>query len=188
MEKNGGKNITRKMKLAWLIIVLGSLLLIAMLLLPFASATKEYKERLLDYPDQSYIEEISMTNKDAVNISLVEFARIYGVAIDQGISKDISIACIVVIAIFAGLSLITLLLSIFKKPIGIIIFNVLSLCAFGLIRFDFKDRGVIPNSSHNWGLANYMTYVVGAVIMAGAVWLFIEKRKIKKQLITGEER
>lgn len=179
MEKNEGRNIKSKIKLSWLITVLGSLLLIIMILLPFATATKEHKEWLLAYPDQSYVNEISLTNKDAVNISLVEFARIYGVAVDQGIHKDISITCIVVIAIFAGLSLITLLFAIFKKPFGIIIFNILSLCDFWLIHFDFKDRGVIPNSSYNWGLANYMTYVVGAFILAGAVWLLIEKSKMK---------
>ena len=52
--------------------------------------------------------------------------------------------------------------------------------AFKIICFDFEDRGVIPSSSFDWGIVYYLVYVIGVIIITGAIWLFIEKRKAKK--------
>ena len=71
-------------------------------------------------------------------------------------------------------------MSLLKKAIGIIIFDFLALGIFLLMHFDYADRGVLPTNSYGWGMANYLTYIVGIVVAIGAVWLFVEKRKIKK--------
>ena len=76
--------------------------------------------------------------------------------------------------------MITLLMTLIKKPIGIIIFDLLTMGAFKIICFDFEDRGVIPNNSFSWGIVYYLVYVIGVIIFTGAIWLFIEKRKAKK--------
>jgi len=73
-----------------------------------------------------------------------------------------------------------LITSLCKKPIGIIIFDLLALGAFKITCFDFEDRGVVPSNSYDWGIVSWLAYVIGVVIFAGAVWLFIEKRKAKK--------
>lgn len=164
----------------FLITLIGAVLLLVMLVLPYASAADEHKEFLTDHADSFYVEEIGMTNAEAVNISLVEYIRIYAEAVNQGLQKEASIACIVIISIFIGLSGITLLLALCRKPIGMIVSDLLALAAFGIIHFDFKDRGILPSHSYDWGIANYLTYVIGIVIAAGAVWLLIEKRSIKK--------
>ncbi len=83
-------------------------------------------------------------------------------------------------------------MSLIKKSIGIIIFDLLTMGAFKIICFDFKDRGVIPSSSFDWGIVYYLVYVIGVIIIAGAIWLFIEKRKAKKlakaeQIVTVQE-
>lgn len=171
---------TKAMLYPFLITLIGSVLLLVMLLLPYASAKDDYKEYLIENAYDLYIEEIEMTNAEAVNISLVEFTKIYAEAANQGIHKEVSIVCIVVIVIFAGFAGITLLLSLCKRPIGIIIFDLLAMGVFRMIHFDFEDRGIIPSDSFDWGIVNYLTYIVGAVILGGAIWLFIEKRKAKK--------
>ena len=63
-----------------------------------------------------------------------------------------SIACIAIISIFTGCAVLTLLMTLIKKPIGIIIFDLLTMGAFWIICFDFEDRGVIPSSSFDWGI------------------------------------
>lgn len=171
---------TKLMRYLVLVTIIGAVLMLLMVFLPYASATKEYEERLLKYEDEMYVEEIKMTNADAVDISLFEYGRIYAEAASQGLYKEMSIACIVIISIFAGCALFTLLMSLIKKPIGIIIFDLLTMGAFKIICFDFEDRGVIPTSSYDWGIVYYVTYIVGVIVFAGAVWLFVEKRKAKK--------
>lgn len=52
-------------------------------------------------PNDYYVSEIKMTNAAAVNISMLEYGRIYAETARQGIYKEVSIICIVLIALFA---------------------------------------------------------------------------------------
>lgn len=170
---------SERIKIPFLITLIGSVLLLVMILLPYASAKDDYKEYLKSEPKNYYVSEIKMTNASAVNISMLEYCRIYAETARQGIYKEVSIICIVLISLFTFLSLLTLLMSLLKKAIGIIIFDLLALAIFWLIHFDYADRGVLPTNSYGWGIANYLTYIAGIAIAMGAVWLFVEKRKFK---------
>lgn len=173
---------TKALQFPFLITFIGGALLMLMMLFPYASAKEDDKEILLENADEFYVEEIKMTNEEAVNISLGEYIMIYAEAAKQGIQKETSIACVVLIAVFWALVVLTYIMAILKKPIGIVIFDLLAMCVFKIIHFDFEDRGIIPSSSYDWEIANYLTYIIGIVILGGAIWLFIEKRKAKKQV------
>lgn len=86
-----------------------------------------------------------------------------------------------VIVIFIGLfSLLSLLFSIIKKPIPLLIFTILSCAVFSVLCWDFTDRGVVGENALSWGAAFY-TFIIGAVIsFAGAVFMITQKIKIKK--------
>lgn len=170
----------KKMMLPFVITVVCSVLFLLTVFLPYATAKPEHKAWLREHAELDYVEEIGMTNGEAVDLSLVEFMRIYAEAIRQDMQKEISIACIVIIAIFTGLSVITLLLALFKKPIGVMVFDVLAMVAFRIIHFDFEDRGVIPSSSYDWGITNTLVYVFGVCVLGVAVWLLVTKIKYKK--------
>ena len=150
--------------------------------MPFASATDEYKEALEKFSDSMYIEELNMTNEEAINISLFEFIRIYSSETGKEISNDLSIVyVVVVIAAFAVFALLTLLFSILRKSIPVIVFNILTFAVLRLIIWDFEDRGVISNSRYDWGIAQYIGYIGIAIVMVGAVALLVVKMKDKKQ-------
>lgn len=173
-------NKTKLMHYPVLITIIGAISMLLMLLLPYASAIDEHKEWLENNKDEMYIEEIDMTKADAINISLLEFGKMYIETAKQDIEKEVSIVCVVVISIFAGMALFTLLMGVFRKPVGIIIFDLLTVGVFKILCYDFEDRGVIPSSSYEWGIVYYLVYVIGVIILIGAIWLFVEKRKAKK--------
>lgn len=181
VEMNQTNSKSKKFLYPFLAMLIGSLMLIVTLFMPFASATEDYKERLVEYSDSMYVEELDMTNEEAINISLFEFARIYSVAAEMGMSKSVSIACIVIIAVFGAFALLTLLFSALKKPIPAIIFNLLAFAVFRITKWDFEDRGVIPNSNYDWGMAQYICYIGIIVVVVGAVALLVAKIKDKKQ-------
>lgn len=165
----------------FLAMLIGSIMLVATLFMPFASATEDYKEYLEEYPDSMYAEELDMTNKEAINISLFEFAKVYFVTAEMGMSKSVSIACVVIIAAFGAFALLTLLFSVLKKPIPAIIFNFLTFAVFRITKWDFGDRGVIPSINYDWGMAEYFCYIGVVVLTVGAVALLVVKIKDKKQ-------
>ena len=164
----------------------GALLMAVMLFLPYATATEDFEKELMESPEQTYSMSTEMTNEEVVNISLFDYIKIDCAGMDYAVTKAVAVANLVVILIFGVFVLLTILMSVLKKPIATIVFDVLSIIVFTVIHFDFSDRGIIPSSKYDWGIANYLTYILGAVVLAGAVWLFIEKRKAKKHTETEQ--
>ena len=169
-----------KMRYPALITLVCTIAMLIMIFLPFTSATNKYEKKLMEHEDKMYVEEINMTYKDAVDISLFEYIRVFVEAINQGIREETAIASLIPIVLFIVFAVITLLLSIFRKPIGIMVLDILMMGVFRLVCFDFEDRGVVPSSSYDWGIAMYLVYVIGVMIFAGAIWLLIAKKKSKK--------
>lgn len=174
--------MNKKVAIPFGITLAGVVLMIIMLFLPYASATSEYKEVLNQNKEGIFAQEIGMTNADAVHISLVKYARIY-VAGAKSLEavKAVAIMGIIIISAYALFAVLTLLMTILKKSIAVIVFDILALLDFWLIRFDFSDRGVIPSSRYGWGIASYLPYFLGVVVLAGAIWMLVEKKKMKEQ-------
>lgn len=173
-----------------LIIVLsGIIILISAFFLPYASANTEYSEWLSNYAEGMYAEEIGMTNGDAIGISPLEFLRmyIYGVSNYSGNNQMISIICIVIIGLIAIFTLLCTLFAALRKPIPLMVFDILIFVIVLLMKFDFEDRGVISNSRYSWGVANYFYFIGIAITFVGAMWLLITKNKAKKMIITAME-
>lgn len=165
----------------FIVAIVGATMLIVTFFLPFATATESYEEYLNEYSDEMYVDEIDMTNDDAVNISLFEYVRIYATAAELGISEDIAIICVVIIALFAAFAALTVLFAVLKKPIPIIVFDILSFGVFYLIKWDFEDRGVLPSRNYDLGIASAFCYIGIVIAIVGAVWLMVMKIKSKKE-------
>ena len=163
-ETDGKKKI---IVVSFLAMLIGSIMLIITLFVPFASATDDHRE---------YLE-----NEQLLDVSLFKFARIYSALSGMEISRDISISCIAMISVFAFFALLTLLFSILRKAIPVIIFDLLTFVVFRIIQWDFEDRGVISNSKYDGGIALYIGYIGVVIVMAGAVTLLVMKIKNKKQ-------
>lgn len=172
-----------------IIALCGVIMLIAAFFLPYAAADSEYREWLTDHADGMYAEEIGMINSDAIDISPFEFLRIYiyGASNYSGSNKAISVECIVMLSLTAGFTLLCTLFAALRKPIPLIVFDILTLAVLSLMNFDFEYRGVIPSSNYNWGAAKYIYFIGFAVTFAGAVWLLITKIIAKKSRKTIRE-
>ena len=173
-ETDGKKKI---IVVSFLAMLIGSIMLIITLFVPFASATDDHREYLEKYANTVSIEELDITNEQLLDVSLFKFARIYSALSGMEISRDISISCIAMISVFAFFALLTLLFSILRKAI----FDLLTFVVFRIIQLDFEDRGVISNSKYDGGIALYIGYIGVVIVMAGAVTLLVMKIKNKKQ-------
>lgn len=180
------KSLSKNTIYPFWITLAGALLMAVMLFLPYATATENFENELMESPEQTFSMSTKMTNEEVVNLSLFDYLKIDCAGMDYAATKAVAIANLVIISVFGVFVLLTILMAVLKKPIATIVFDVLSIIAFTVIHFDFSDRGIIPSSKYDWGIANYLTFILGAVVLAGAVWLFIEKRKAKKQTETEQ--
>lgn len=165
----------------FLIMVIASSIILAAFFLPYASATEKNRASLKAYADEPYIQEIGMNNEDAINISLFEYIKIYSFTASSEQTKNISIVCLVLIALCIVFSLLTTVFSILKKPAAVIVFDLISLFLFFLLAWDFNDRGALPNKGYDLGLSYYIFYICTAIILVCAIWLLVKKIQEKKQ-------
>lgn len=75
-----------------------------------------------------------------------------------------------------------LLAALRKRPILTLLCDLLMGGTIWIINWDFADRGIMPDSDRLWAIAYYLYYPLAAIIAICAIWMFIEKRKIKKEV------
>lgn len=134
-----------------------ALLMILSIFLPYASATEENAENLEKYSDYYAIEEINMTGEDLINISMLEYAIVYSnMSEDLFGDSKIGIIYVALVVLIVAFSLFVLIFAILKKPLAIIVFDVIGFMVLCVQNWDYSDRGIVPSSSYDWGIAYYL--------------------------------
>ncbi|MDD7267702.1 MAG: hypothetical protein SPL15_00535 [Lachnospiraceae bacterium] len=151
--------------------LLGSIMLVMTALMPMATASTEFREYLEANPNTVSDKLLDMPNKETINLSLIKLGKIYTKAMKIERVKAESITYLVIITVFIFFSLLSLLLSWLKKPIGTIVSGLLALATFILLKAEFTFRGIIPNNRYVWGFAPPIIYISIAATLAGAVIL-----------------
>ena len=174
------KPIEKNLLIPFILALLGSLLMIITLFLPFSTATDDLKAEINKNPDYVFYEDVDLEARDVVNRSMVDYANVYSKLSNRLFASNegnIYVGIVAAIGIFALLSLV---LTLFKKAIPTIVFTLLSFLVFAFLSFDFYHRGEIPNESYNWGFGYYIFYIATILTIIGAVWMIIEKLKLKR--------
>ena len=119
---------------------------------------------------------------DIQSYSMVSYVKL---AFDEGNkyagTSVFGVIMLVMVIIIGLFSLLSFVFSLARKPIPVLIFTVLACIAFCVQCWDFTDRGVIGENALSWGSAFY-AFIIGVIIaLAGAVFMLIQKIRIKKQ-------
>ena len=184
--------MNKKLNIFKIIIVLACLLSFVGLLLPYESATKEYKEELQKNPEQINVAGTDITNKDAINISIIENFKLYTSTLDSLKNSELTdtglggavvegelIFNIVLIVILIVSSVLVLLFAIFNRRVLSIIFSLLLLGSSLLMNGDIVSRGVIPSSRYAIGISYYIYPVVAIVMIVSTIALIVKNKKEK---------
>lgn len=171
----------QKFNIPFIALIAASFLLIISFFLPFASATGKHKDYLKEKPQKMYAEEINMTNKEAVNLSLTEYAKMYGYVATsmKGHYQQQGMLSIILIIAMGVFSILTLIFAIMKKAGKTIVFDCFSFLFFFLYTFDLKDRGVLPSDDYNYGIAYYLYIIFSIIIIISLIWYIINSKKQK---------
>lgn len=164
-----------KRAIARIVMIVAAVALVAAFFLPWASANDEYRELASATPDAMFYEPTGLTASDAADLSLFDYTLVYGSMLGTGWELYMAIMYATL-----GVSIIALLLAAFGKPIGAGVFSILAFASSRLLVWDFGDRGVLPNSTHDWGIAPMVYVLTAVVLIAAAVWLLVMKRQAKK--------
>lgn len=175
MDKSAKKILNERLKFPVIVVLIGVLVLIIGIVLPYISATGERAEYIEDHPDVIVIQEYDMTASDLKNISLMMLGKIAASAYgeDEGILFN------VIIATIASFSILTALFVILKKPIAVMIFDLITYGIYSLLNLITKEA-FLGVGYYTWGIGCYITMIAFAIILAGAILMLVKRIIAKK--------
>lgn len=178
-QTQGGLRVPR------FIALIVSLIAIAAFFLPYISATEAYRQRidaLGDTADESAYKTVHVSYSDVKDLSMFEYARIYLLGGKEVLGNQQAGVFYGVLFLAIGLfALLILLCALGRKPVLILLFDILMGGAFFLINWDFVSRGIMPSSDRLWGVSYYVYYPCAVAILVCAIWMFVLKRRMKRE-------
>ena len=156
------------------------------LFLPYTKATEEYEERL-DYLED-WAAEDGIDTDTMKSMSIAEWVWFYNYAAkeDESHYEGSDIMMNIVAALLIAFTLLILLLGFKKKPVGIMIFDILLLGVYSFENFVHTQLEVVPDC-YTWSLAYYLFFAAIAAVFVGAVWLIVDKARHKKADIAAAQ-
>lgn len=138
--------------------IIGALLTMVSLLLPYAKARRESK-------------------------SLVGIAKYYlESSSSEWHDKDYETFYKIFVPVMIGLILLFTIIYIVKcmkmRTVGMIITTILTVIAYEVLKWDFADRGIVPGA-YDKGVAFTTFYIAFALMIVGAVMRIVESRQTK---------
>ena len=150
--KNRIKKNTKTPMLAALLCVV---LLIVSIFLPYMTAEAEYREL------------VAAMEQDT-SLSLMDFAKIYKEQNEDYLVK--------ILGILAGLGLLSALFAVCRKPILVMLTDILTTAWAVMIRMVFSGSAY----GYEFGIGSAMIFVACAGVMVSAIWMLVAKIKTKK--------
>ena len=187
-EKNEvQENLRRKSQkttLPFMVALISSLSAIVSLLLPYMAAVGDLAKYIEDNPNRIEIQSLQITASDLARVPIIFVSNL----ITGVYGKDSGTIANVIVLVFGGFLVLTTLFIILKRPIAVIIFNLLAYGTFFLLSALMKDD-FIAADTYAWGIGYYTMTIAIAAIFAGAVWMLITKiimkRQAKKAMVTN---
>ena len=174
-------NNSNKMFIPFIATLAGALLMVLTLFFPYASIKGEARDFYESMDNGVVFEKSDVTIEDIMDPSPFTLAKLY--AIEEYAEDDSPIYLAMIIAVGA-LSAITVLFALLKKPIAVIIFEILALGVFFFQGWAHTEDGLFRSimgvSVYEQGAGYYIFFVAAAITFVGAIWLAIAKKAAKK--------
>ena len=177
MDKIAKKTLNEKLKLPFIVTLIGVLLLVVGIFLPYLTAVGEMGEYIEKYPDRIEIKDLELTASDLKDIPLISVSQII-----TGIyGEDDGTVANVIVMVFGGFLALTALFVILKKPIAVIIFDLLTYGVFAFLNTSMKEDFIDPDK-YAWGIGYYIITLAIFVVIASSVWMLVKKIIAKREL------
>lgn len=156
-----------------LIAVICTFLMILSIFFPYATAKEEFVAELKN--SNLYSSQLKIDNKELINPSLLTYTKIY-----KALSPESAIIFGCLLAIIAFLCIMTLIFTLCKRPIAMIIFDILSLFLF--TRTAKFQNSFINVDNYNRTITFYLFIISAIIILLCAIFLIIEKYNNKNKI------
>ena len=178
MDKSMRKSLNKKLTVPFAVTLAGVLVIAIALFLPYLTAVGNTAAFIEAFPDMIAVEALDLTAKDIEKVPLISVRNlIIGIYTeDDGVLAD------VIVLAFCGFLAITALFTLFRKPVAVMIFDMLTFGIFAFLKL-LVTQDIIDADAYAWGIGYYIIQAAMIVVFAGAVWMLIKKIAEKKKLL-----
>ena len=185
MDKIMRKSLNKKLAVPFTVTLAGILVIVIAMFLPYLTAVGKTADFIDAFPDMIAVEALDLTFEDIENIPMISVRNLFiGVySEDDGIITD------VLVLAFCGFLALTAIFTLFRKPVAVMIFDLLTFGIFALLNLIMK-QDIIDADAYAWGIGYYIIPAAIIAVFVGAIWMLIkkiaEKKKLKKPSPWGE--
>lgn len=167
------QTISRNLTVPKIVAIVGNVLMLLCVFLPYASAAK-------DSPYREYADEMvdGVRAGELADPSMFKFVTLYNKLKDQTSNgSEIATIVMVLVAAIAIMAIIALIFACVSKGVPALVFSIIGFLLFLVLNWDFSDRGVVPTDDYSWGFGYYLFYVAALAAVVGAIWMIVVKRR-----------
>ena len=165
MEKSAQKTLNEKIKIPYFVALLGVVILIISIFLPYLNAVGATAE-LIELAESMGVDSGITATPSMMSVNEV-YTSVYG-------EDDGTIVNVIVIA-FGVLAALTAVFVFLKKPIAVIIFNLIACGAFVFLNWATKED-LVGEDKYAWGIGYYLILIAAIAVFVGAVWMIVAKK------------
>lgn len=132
------------------------------------------------YPDSVKIKEFDMTASDLKDIPMTLMGKVAGSAYNEEEEEEGILFNVIVIA-FASLAVLTALFVILKKPIAVMIFELITCGSFAALNLA-TNADFIDSDKYAWGMGKYAIIIAFAIVFISAFWMLVKKIAVRREL------
>lgn len=166
-----------KTLLPYLAMLLAAVLLALCILLPYGSARQARRQHLEQIGDSVANRQANLSGNDLVRMSLLEYAKLSRINIQNGVETHSSAVRLALIASVGFFSLLTALFAARRKPGAAIAFSSVTLLVAFVLSEVFTWNRIVPSEAYGRGAAHILYGVLPLVVIAAALWLMIVKNR-----------
>ena len=184
MDQASKHNLNRQLRQPVYAILAAALVMLLCVFLPYGTATGERQDWIGTHPDSIIEETLNLTARDLAQVSTVEYTRIYvACADDWGFDRAEIVFYLVLLGLLLLFPLLAALCALLHKPIGAMLFTLLTFGVSCIQNADYTMRGILPSRNYDWGIAHTLWPIAAAAAFAGSVWLLVKKTRCKRALL-----
>ncbi|MBQ9930406.1 MAG: hypothetical protein IJO72_06510 [Oscillospiraceae bacterium] len=170
MNTSTPKTLVHKLGLPFLVAIIGVIIMIVAIFLPYISATGTLAE-YIELLDSTGYSELGVD----VNPSMLSVKNVYS----SVYSNDDGDIFFIIALVFCGAVALTALFVLLKNAIVTIVLNLVACGAFAVLNSAVQED-LLGANKYAWGIGYYAIIVGAIVIFAGAVWMLVEKNIAKQ--------
>ncbi len=160
--------MNKKITTSTIIILAGILIMWIAFFCPYLSATDGAKKLLDSYG-------LKQTNLSIIDMAYSS-SQLINYASSGSLLKYLPFSGIILLGIF---SLLNVIFSVVKKPVAVIVFDILSLVIFLITDLNIRGNMAFSKTYYSHSFAYYIFYLSALIVFVGAIGLLKEKRKAK---------